>query len=104
MIYSFQSRNKNTDVGDVIRFRNFMFHTSDEEIAEMARRNCSANPSEYWEITGGTAPPPAVKTVTGIRTSEVRDIQAGASQEAPPVIHKKPGRPKKAQPNEGVTT
>lgn len=105
MIYSFRSlTKKNVDVGEVIRFRNFMFQTSDEELAAVARRNCVANPSEYQEITGGDFTPPTmgVKTVSGVRTSEVQEI-AREAQNPPPLSPKKPGRPKKqAQPTEGV--
>ena len=102
MIYTFRSEKRNCDVGDKIRFRNFMFATSDEDLAALARRNCEANPNEYFETTGlgKDSFPPAVKTITGIRTSEVQEM--GRELSAPPPVKKRLGRPPKVK-QEGVT-
>lgn len=92
MTYLFQSRNRNHDLGKNVRFRNFEFSTSDEEVAAFVRRNCKAQPDSMWEVTPQDeepkpdtdnppqAPPPPrrpgrPKTVVnrGMRTAELAE-------------------------------
>ena len=49
-MYSFQSKDRNADLGNRVRFHNFSFDTDDKETAEFVRRNCIANPAFYWEL------------------------------------------------------
>ena len=52
MNYQFQSlKDRNADIGDKIRVRDYFFQTSDEALAETMRNNCKKNPSLYIEIT-----------------------------------------------------
>lgn len=50
-MYQFQSHDRNVDLGDKVRFRNFYAATESEEVAEYIRRNAKVNPHLYWEIT-----------------------------------------------------
>ena len=80
MNYTFQSRDRNVDLGDKIHFRVFNFSTEDDKLAKMARNNCKKFPHVYWETTPAVVEalpveekkrvgrPPKSETVRGIRT------------------------------------
>lgn len=67
-MYEFQSKHRDVDLGDKVRFSMFYYATSDEELAAFVRRNCAKNPSLYWEIT-------PLKTATKeVAVSEVVEV------------------------------
>ncbi len=88
-MYQFQSYERNVDLGDKVRFRNYFTSTSSEDVANFIRRNMKSNPHLYWEITPSVVAkevtegivkkrpgrPKAVTVVEGARQSEERDTQ-----------------------------
>lgn len=51
MTSEFQSLYRNVDLGNRVSFKNYLFTTDDDKVAAFVRRNCKANPREYWEVT-----------------------------------------------------
>lgn len=99
MTYFFQSKDRNTDLGEKIQFRNYQFVTDNVELAATVRNNCKSQPSLYWETTSevlasvkqekpiaqdkplnelpkrGRPPIKQVQVVSGTRTSEIEELR-----------------------------
>lgn len=86
MNYVFQSRHRNADMSTLAAFRNFVFVTENQSLAEKIRECVGRNPHDYWEITKEVAnseatpaetyqkkvgrPPKTTKIIRGFRDSE----------------------------------
>ena len=63
MKYEFQSLHRNADIAGKVYFHNYVFQTEDEKLAAFVRRNCKANPLNYWEVTKDMVQTPEAKVV-----------------------------------------
>ena len=97
MLYQFGSRWRSATLAGnpEIQFKDFYFATENEVAAARARRNCLANPSDYWEFTEHVKPPEApLASPRGIVETPAVSPQAEGGPPAPKRRGRPPSSPK----------